>query len=184
MLTPKRVFFPLAVLVTLSFGAAGSAYSIATSPEILGPDAPSCAPDSAGPAVLLHIDGFKDRKGHVRAELYPPTQADFVAPGSRLRAEGKTFRRIDVPTPESGEASICVQLPGPGTYAMAVMHDRDADSHLDVFSDGFGFPNNPRVGFAIPDVAKVAFTVTTGVTSFEVLLNYWTGFSAHPIKKN
>lgn len=150
--------------------------------EILGSDSSACETEAAGPAVLLHVTGFKDRSGRVRVELYPPTQADFVAPGARLRAEGKTFKRIDTITPQSGDAVICVALPGPGQYAIAVMHDRDADGHLDVFSDGFGFPNNPKIGLGIPDVNTVVVNVRDGVVPFNVILNYWSGFGARPVK--
>ena len=67
--------------------------------QILGPNAAACAADAHGPAALVQTRGFKDRIGNLRVELYPAVDGDFLAPGSRLRSEGKVFQRIDMPTP-------------------------------------------------------------------------------------
>lgn len=144
-------------------------------------DAPACDTGAPGPAVLVHVHGFKDRTGNLRVELYPANEADFLAPGSRLRAEGKVFRRIDLPMPQQGDPDVCVALPAPGPYAIAVLHDRNASGRLDPFSDGYGFPNNPRLGFGKPDVAAVTFK-GEGQIRVDIVLNYWNGLSARPLR--
>jgi uncharacterized protein (DUF2141 family) len=150
--------------------------------DVLGPDAEACSHTANGPSVLVRIHGFKDRKGNVRIELYPATPEDFLASRARLTAEGKVFKRIDVPTPAEGDARICVKLPDFGTYALSVLHDRNASSKLDPFSDGYGFPNNPKLGMSKPNVEKAAFTAF-GKMNLDIVLNYWSGFSAKPWKK-
>lgn len=142
----------------------------------------TCPQDYHGPSVLVRVSGFKDRDGQLRVELYPDDPEDFLAPGRALLAAGKVFQRIDIPTPQTGDAEVCVVVPTPGTYAMAILHDRNANGKLNPFSDGYGFPNNPRLGYGKPDVKDVAFPVGETQTTIEVVLNYWTGFSARPIR--
>ncbi len=156
---------------------------LAQDAHILGPNPEACAADAPGPAVLVQTHGFKDRSGNVRVELYPAVDGDFLAPGSRLRSEGKVFQRIDVPTPPTGDALVCVVLPAHGAYAMSVLHDRNANSKLDVYSDGFGFPNNPRLGFKKPAVEKATFKAEGALTRLDVVLNYVSGFSARPLSR-
>lgn len=151
--------------------------------HVLGAQPEACAADAAGPAVLVHVSGFKDRTGNLRVELYPAVEGEFLAPGSKLRAEGKVFQRIDNPTPESGDAEVCVVPPATGSFAIAVLHDRNASGKLDAFSDGFGFPNNPRLGYGKPNAAAATFQAAEGVTRLEVVLNYWNGLSARPLRK-
>jgi uncharacterized protein (DUF2141 family) len=149
--------------------------------EIIGPDAEACKHTASGPSVLVRVHGFKDREGNVRVELYPATQEDFLASRRKLAAEGKVFKRIDVPTPSEGGARVCVELPDYGSYALSVLHDRNANSKLDPFSDGFGFPNNPKIGMNKPNVEKATFT-SFGKMNLDIVLNYWSGFSAKPLK--
>ena len=172
----KHIFLAVALLSGATVNAQEA--------HILGPQPEACAADAAGPAVLVHVDGFKDRSGNLRVELYPAVEGEFLAPGSKLRAEGKVFQRIDNPTPESGDAEVCVVLPAPGPFAIAVLHDRNASGKLDAFSDGFGFPNNPRLGYGKPDAAAATFHANGGVTRLDVVLNYWNGLSARPLRKS
>jgi uncharacterized protein (DUF2141 family) len=133
--------------------------------------------------AVVHVSGFKDRAGNLRVELYPATNEDFLAPGRLLREQGKTFQRIDIPTTPEGEAVVCLALPAEGLYAIAVLHDRNASGKLDPFSDGFGFPNNSPLGFSKPAVDKVSFTAGAGQTRIDVVLKYWNGLSARPVKR-
>ena len=63
---------------------------------------------------------------------------------------------------------MCVALPGPGRYAVGVLHDRNGDGKLNPFRDGFGVSNNPRLGLSKPNVAKVGFDAGVGVTSLVI----------------
>ena len=167
------------IVLVLAFHAlAANAQSAA----ILGPHAEDCAAGASGTSVLVTVTGFKDRAGNLRVELYPANDADFLAPGSRLRAEGKLFDRIDLPMPLSGDAAVCVALPATGEYAISVLHDRNANGKLNPFSDGYGFPNNPRLGLSKPKVALATFKANEGGNSLRIVLNYWTGFAARPLR--
>ncbi len=148
---------------------------------ILGPDAATCAPDSMSVAVLVHVRGLKDTRGRVRLELYSDHAEDFLKSGAALEAQHRVFRRIDVPTPAGGQAYICMALPEPGRYSMAVLHDRNNNGKLDIMNDGFGFPGNPKLSWAKPKVQQAMFAVDSGVGHLDVLLNYVAGLSVKPI---
>jgi uncharacterized protein (DUF2141 family) len=152
----------------------------AQEPSPLATHDPLCT-GHEGPRAIVEVTGFKDRTGQLRVELYPATAGDFLAPGRKLIAEGKTFVRIDIPMPQDGDASVCMPLPELGNYAMAILHDRNASGRLDPFSDGYGFPNNPRLGYKKPNVSVATIAAETPVTEILVRLNYWNGFSARPI---
>ncbi len=40
---------------------------------------PCSQPHESEPAILVTVDGLKDRTGRLRAEIYPPTTDDFLA---------------------------------------------------------------------------------------------------------
>ncbi len=148
---------------------------------ILGPHPTACEAGAHGPAVLVVTTGFKDRVGNLRVELYPAVDGDFLTPGSKLRAQGKIYERIDIPMPHTGDAAVCVPLPAQGSYAISVLHDRNANDRLDAFTDGYGFPNNPRLGYGPPSVKEATFTTQGPQTRLDIVLNYWTGLAARPV---
>jgi uncharacterized protein (DUF2141 family) len=174
-----------AAILTLliAFGAHAQEESAQEAPLVLGPKPEACLDGAEGPAALVHVTGFKDRTGNLRVELYPAVEGDFLASRTKLESEGKVFQRIDNPTPQQGDADVCVVLPGPGPFAIAVLHDRNASGKLDAFSDGFGFPNNPRLGYGKPAASEATFNAGAGVTRLNIVLNYWNGLSARPLRR-
>lgn len=57
--------------------------------QVLGSDAAACSA-GGGSAILVQVTGLKDRKGRIKLELYPATEADFLKDDDNLVAEGKT----------------------------------------------------------------------------------------------
>lgn len=148
---------------------------------VLG-DTEACAAGATTPAVLAYFDGLKDRKGNLRLELFPNNDADFLQDDFLLVKAGKTFRRIELPTPQTGPIALCIRVPAPGIYSMAVIHDRDSLRKFSFTVDGIGFPGNPKLGFSKPKAAKAAVLVGAGVTVLHVTLNYFRGLSFGPVK--
>jgi uncharacterized protein (DUF2141 family) len=150
----------------------------------LGKAEGQCRPGEKGPAVNVTVIGLKDRAGYLRAEVYPPSDDDFLQDDNKLIMAGKTFRRVETSLPQSGPVQICVRLPGPGTYTMSVLHDRDRNRKFGISSDGIGFPNNPKLGLSKPRAAATSFVAGPGVTDITIRLNYRRGmFSFGPLKK-
>jgi uncharacterized protein (DUF2141 family) len=169
-------------LLLSCFACLGVFSAAAQQATIVGPDAAACQTYGV-PSVLVQVWGFKDREGNVRVELYPATQEDFLASRRKLEGEGKVFKRIDVPTPENGDAWVCVELPAAGTYALSVLHDRNANGKLDPFSDGFGFPTDPELGMSKPDVEEAMFTAGNFRTDLAIVLQYVRGLlSVGPVR--
>lgn len=148
--------------------------AVPSTPDLGTADA-RCRPDEPGPAILIELAGLKDRHGMVRAELYPDNDRDFLADDNALVAQHKVFRRIDMPTPQSGPVRLCLRVPQPGAYTLAILHDRDGDRKFEALRDGVGFPGNPRMGWSRPAAAAARIVVGTGITPTRIILNYQHG---------
>lgn len=174
----KRPVLMAAALVLLT-----GAGPIPSTPD-LGKAEGQCRPGESGPAFIVDMIGLKDRTGKLKLEVYPATDADFLADDNVLIMAGKTFRRVEAPVPADPTPRLCVRLPGPGTYAVTVLHDRNADRKFSLSQDGFGFSGNPKLGWSKPKAAAVAVNAGGGLTTLRIVMNYRTGlFSFGPIKR-
>lgn len=146
----------------------------ASAGAVIGPDAAACRAGSNQPALLVNVTGFKSRAGRVRVQIYD---------GSNFLMKGKRVRRIDLPV-TAAAMSICVAVPGPGTYAVAVRHDLDGDNKSGDWSDGGGFSRNPKISLLDlkPSFSEVAVPVGRGPRALQVVLNYRQGFSIGPVR--
>jgi uncharacterized protein (DUF2141 family) len=63
----------------------------------------------------------------------------------------------------------------PGTYAVSVIHDENANGKLDtaimIPREGFGFSRNPRIAFGPPSFASAEFAVK-GVSRQSIQMKY------------
>lgn len=161
----KKVRFAALIALTLA-AFAGPA---AAAP--LG-DASACARGDS--ALLVRVAGFKAPRGVLRVQIYGSNPADFLA-------KGKKLKRIDLPV-SGGRMDVCVDLPGPGNYAVAVRHDSDGNGKSG-WNDGGGFSRNPKISLVHlkPSFNDVVIQVGRGVRTVDVVLNYRRGLSVGPI---
>jgi uncharacterized protein (DUF2141 family) len=167
-----KLFGPVgaaALALAASFAAAGPAGAV------LGPDAAHCRSGSGAPAILVAVNGFKNRVGKLRVQVYDDPN-DFMVRGRKLR-------RVDVPITASGPMEVCVGVPRPGTYAVVIRHDADGNGKTG-WNDGAGFSNNPHLSLMNlkPSYRKVAVAVGNGVRPVNVVLNYRRGLSIAPVR--
>ena len=106
--------------------------------------------------ILIEVDGFENLDGNLaiainnnseqfssNTESYKDTIVDVVANNMTITIEGIV----------------------PGTYAISVFHDEDKDGELDLSgllgipSEGFGFSNNPTIGFSQPEFNDCDFVI-------------------------
>lgn len=63
-----------------------------------------------------------------------------------------------------------------GNYAVALIHDENANGKLDtalmIPREGFGFSNNPAIGFGPPKFAAARFAVGSGETTQSIKMKY------------
>jgi uncharacterized protein (DUF2141 family) len=171
----------VAALLLLAPVAAGA--QVESNPN-LGKAEGQCRPGETGPAVIVTAAGLKDRRGTLRAELYPDNDDDFLEDDNILINEGKTFRRVEIQVPQSGVVQLCIRTPGPGNYTLSLLHDRDSNRKFGLSTDGVGFPNNPRLGLSKPKANAVRFHTGPGLTDISIRLNYRKGlFSFGPLEK-
>ncbi|APX64958.1 DUF2141 domain-containing protein [Sphingomonas sp. gentR] len=142
--------------------------------QVLGSDAAACT-SGGGPAILARIEGLKDRKGNLKLELYPANEEDFLQDDSVLVSAGKTFRRVQVPTPAGGAIALCIRVPRPGRYALLFTHDRDGKNKFNFWSDGAGFPANTKLGRRKPPLASALIDVPNGVATTTIRAQYLRG---------
>jgi uncharacterized protein (DUF2141 family) len=172
----KPIALALALPLLLAAGPA-----LRSSPD-LGKAEGRCRPGEAGPALLVEAKGLKDRSGQIKVELYPANDKDFLADDNVLISQGKTFRRVEMPTPKVGAAVVCIRIPGPGTYTLTVLHDRDGDHKFNYKLDGIGFASNPKLGWSKPKWTSARVSVgSAGVSRVSVVMNYKNGLGVGPI---
>lgn len=167
--------------------AAAAMPTIPSTPD-LGKAEARCRPGENGPSLLLDIVGLKDREGRLKAEVYPANDQDFLQDDNILISQGKIFRRVEVPVGQGSaqngySAQICVRVPGPGRYAVSVLHDRDGNRKFGLSVDGVGFGGNPKLGMGKPKAASATLVVGTGPTRGRIIMNYRRGLlSFGPVK--
>ncbi|HET9629673.1 MAG TPA: DUF2141 domain-containing protein [Novosphingobium sp.] len=172
----------VALAALLPISAAGAI--IPSTPD-LGKAEGRCRPGEQGPALLVRIDGLKDHNGNLKLEVYPANDKDFLQDDNILISEGKVFRRVEQPVGADDPVQLCVRIPGPGTYAVSVLHDRDANRKFGLSVDGIGFSGNPKLGMSKPKAAHSSVVVTgNGLSRITVIMNYRTGLmSFGPLRK-
>jgi uncharacterized protein (DUF2141 family) len=141
-----------------------------------GPDPAACSAGSKRPAVLVNVSGFKAREGRVRVQIY--NSQNYLVKGQRVS-------RVDLPV-VAPSMPICVPLPAPGTYAVAVRHDVNGNNKSRDWSDGGGFSRNPRISFfhLKPSFGEVAIPVGNAPRPVTVVLNYRSGLTIGPAERD
>lgn len=155
----------LSLAATLLVSPAAS--SAAQYRQIVRNDPARCAPD-AGASVMLTITNIAEGKGRLRVQAYRGTQEEWLA-------KGRWLNRIEVPA-RAGTMRVCMPLPGPGTYAIAVRHDRNGNGETDIRQDGGGMSNNPSINIfnlGKPSFTKTRFTVGSGPAAMTIRMRYF-----------
>ena len=161
-------------MLKVAIGMAGMAALMASVPayargQDVENDMARCADPAGGPAVLVDVRGFKAATGRLRVQSYRATPDAWLAKGAWLA-------RVDTPVRVTNNAMrVCLPLPQPGRFGIAVRHDRDGNGKTDISKDGGGFSNNPAISIfnlGKPSVDKAAFQAGPGVTRITITLKY------------
>lgn len=130
---------------------------------------PACTGTPSHTRLLVRVEGVKSSRGLVAVTLYTDERRKFLAKRGSLYV-GR------VPAKQGG-TDVCIHVPRPGIYALAVYHDADSDRSFDRTSiglpaEGFGFSNNPPTFLGMPNFARVRIAVPRSGTRTMVKLKY------------
>ena len=159
----------------IPFVVGGAALSVAMAAVVLpAPAAASTGCAAGNPSVLVHVAGFKRPQGQVKVSLYGGDADRWLSKGGRIS-------KLKVPV-TGRSMDICLPVPAPGRYAVAVHHDFNRNGERDR-QDGGGYSRDPKVSLLHPkpSYAKAAFTVGNGPARVGVTLLYIRGLSVGPV---
>jgi uncharacterized protein (DUF2141 family) len=117
--------------------------------------------------LVVQVGGIKSPTGEVAITVYPDDRRRFMAPGGKLLRE-----RVKA----AATVRTCFWLP-PGSYAVAVYHDRDADQDFDrtmmgLPAEGFGFSNDPETKIGLPALSAARFRLPAGEKVLPIQMRY------------
>jgi uncharacterized protein (DUF2141 family) len=136
----------------------------------IGPDALAAVCGDSPNEIVVRISNLRNGTGNVVAELYPNDPANFLKGRARIE-------RAVQPAAAAGTVDVCLTAPEPGTYAVAVYHDENANIKFDktwigLPAEGFGVSNNPSMTFGPPDFDDAKFETLVGATVVPVEIRY------------
>jgi uncharacterized protein (DUF2141 family) len=160
----KRIFGKAVVVGALAIGL--TAPAAAQYRNKLSNEPANCRAGS-GPAVNVRISGITPSHGILRVQLYRGA-------GDWLQ-KGRWLSRIEIPA-QGSSATVCMPVPAPGNYGIAVRHDVNGNGATDIRSDGGGMSNNPSINIlnlGKPSYDKTAFNVGNAVKTITIQMRYF-----------
>jgi uncharacterized protein (DUF2141 family) len=130
---------------------------------------PACTGAPSATRLLVRVENVKSSLGLVAVSLYADERGRFLAKRGALYVGRAPARQ--------GWTDVCIHVPRPGIYALAVYHDADSDRRFDRTSlglpaEGFGFSNNPRTFLGMPNFGSVRIPVPRSGARTMVKLKY------------
>jgi len=159
---PHSAYMTLAATL-LSLAAHAAAARDSSPPAIQMPENPPAdAPVHEGAcdekpfSMQITVQTVREATGTITVDVHDDDPAKFLKSGGKLA-------RIRVPAVK-GKTQFCLGVPEAGIYALAIYHDRNANTKLDktwigLPGEPFGLSNNPPKRLAMPKLKDSAFEV-------------------------
>ena len=132
------------------------------------------APNCAGPAsdtwINVTVDNVRNGSGLMAVTLYADESRKFL-----VRHGSMYVGRVPASAPVT---KMCLFVPKPGVYAIAVYHDEDASQGINrggmlgIPTEGFGFSNNPPTIASLPAFRSVRLHIAKTNLSTRITLKY------------
>jgi uncharacterized protein (DUF2141 family) len=115
------------------------------------------AQPAAEATLTVQVAGLRNARGKLSVSLYRDANGFPETPAKALRRQ-----TVDIPRTLTAEAVF--RGLAPGVYAVAVLHDENANGKLDknfigVPKEGYGASNDPRPARRPPTFAEAKFTL-------------------------
>lgn len=131
-----------------------------SAPLLIGAGAPS-------PSVDVSLTGLRNTHGNVLACL--------TANAAHFPDCGKDPRAVKISVKASAAGHFSMEAPASGTYAIAIIHDENANNKMDMRlfmpREGFGFSNNPKIRMGPPKFKSAQFGVS-GTAHQSIVMKY------------
>ena len=159
--------------VLLFTSIAGLALTVPASAGVVGSDAVACV--SSKPSVDVVVTGFKAATGTIKVTLYNGDPKRYLVRHGKLR-------NVIVPVRSTAPMDICIAVPAPGLYAIALHHDINGNDEKDR-ADGGGYSRNPKLSLfnLKPGFNQTGFRVGNGPARTQIVLQYAHGLSIGPV---
>ena len=121
--------------------------------------------------LIVDVYGFGNLDGDLAIAIYNSSET--------FNSETSYYRDTTVAV-NANNMTVHIDSMDPGTYAISVLHDEDQSGDMEmggflnlIPQEGFGFSNNPEIGFSEPDFAVCKFELEEGlVVSVPITLVY------------
>ncbi|GAB5486596.1 MAG: hypothetical protein Pars2KO_01660 [Parasphingorhabdus sp.] len=131
-------------------------------------EAPAVAAPAVAASINVSISNLRSTKGDVlvclstNPKYFPDCRKDVKA------------RKIKVAA--ANAQSVKIDGVKPGTYAIALIHDENANGKMDLRlflpREGFGFSRNPKIGMGPPKFKSAQFTMGAEDAQYAVKMKY------------
>lgn len=130
---------------------------------------PGCTGHPSNTKLYVIVEGVRSGKGLIAVTLYADIRSRFLARHGSLYVG-----RVPATAPTT---RVCIYVPQPGWYALAVYHDQNANRKFDrtfigLPAEGAGFSNNPSTFLGLPSFSAVRLNVTHNNAETTVRLRY------------
>ena len=129
--------------------------------------------NSLSTSIILEIDGFDNQDGDLAIAIFN-NKEDFESNNTAFKDSTLSI--------DSYIMEVNINNIDAGEYVISVFHDADENGELtlnsflgfDIPQEGFGFSNNPSIGFSQPSYNDCKFTITEQETMIvPITLNYF-----------
>ena len=131
--------------------------------------AQGCTGRPSATRLVVAISNVRAAQGLIAVTLYADDSSRFLARRGSLYV-GRVQARAPV-------TRMCIYVPAPGVYGLAVYHDADANRRFNrnaigLPAEGYGFSNNAPTLFGLPSFRSVRLTVPSDGFQTGVRLRY------------
>lgn len=146
----------------------GAVSALLLGASVAASEVPEATVPASSASIDLAITGLRSEKGNVlvclsaNPEYFPDCTKD------------KKARKLKVSANHADH--IHIEGVKPGTYAVALIHDENANGKMDLRlflpREGFGFSRNPKIGMGPPKFKSAQFTVGADDEHYAVRMKY------------